>query len=116
MFLEDVVLPNDAAAEALISSSPVLEVLKISLSRDDFVVALRVCSPSLKSFTTICGMRFVLVKGAKLTMWLVWTISVARKHLVNIKRSLHLLLSEEDTRIVLAGTRASQEVPCYTLH
>uniref|UniRef100_M4CQJ1 FBD domain-containing protein n=1 Tax=Brassica campestris TaxID=3711 RepID=M4CQJ1_BRACM len=51
MFLEDVVLPSDAAAEALISSSPVLEVLKICLSRDDFVVALRVCSPSLKSFT-----------------------------------------------------------------
>ena len=55
-------------------------------------------------------MRLVLVKGPKLT------ISVARKHLVNIKRSLHLLLSEEDTRIVLAGTQASQEVPCYTLH
>ncbi|KAL0709730.1 hypothetical protein Bca4012_016708 [Brassica carinata] len=51
MFLEDVVLPSDAAAEALISSSPVLEVLKICLSKDDFVVALRVCSPSLKSFT-----------------------------------------------------------------
>ncbi|XP_056861258.1 F-box/FBD/LRR-repeat protein At5g18770-like [Raphanus sativus] len=51
MYLEDVVMPSDAAAEALISSSPVLEVLKISLSREDFVVALRVCSPSLKSFT-----------------------------------------------------------------
>ncbi|CAH8381420.1 unnamed protein product [Eruca vesicaria subsp. sativa] len=51
MFLEDVVLPSDIAAEALISSSPVLEVLKISLSRYDFVVALRVCSTSLKSFT-----------------------------------------------------------------
>ncbi|RID68709.1 hypothetical protein BRARA_C00852 [Brassica rapa] len=51
MYLEDVVLPSDAAAEALISSSPVLEVLKICLSKDDFVVALRVCSPSLKSFT-----------------------------------------------------------------
>ncbi|XP_056861264.1 F-box/FBD/LRR-repeat protein At5g18770-like isoform X2 [Raphanus sativus] len=51
MFLEDVVMPSDSAAEALISSSPVLEVLKISLSRDDFVVALRVCSPSLNSFT-----------------------------------------------------------------
>ncbi|KAL0709726.1 hypothetical protein Bca4012_016704 [Brassica carinata] len=51
MYLEDVVLPSDAAAETLISSSPVLEVLKICLSRHDFVVALRVCSPSLKSFT-----------------------------------------------------------------
>ena len=51
MFLEDVVLPSDAAAEELISCSPVLEVLKICLSKDDFVVALRVCSLSLKSFT-----------------------------------------------------------------
>ncbi|KAL0709727.1 hypothetical protein Bca4012_016705 [Brassica carinata] len=51
MYLEDVVLPSDAAAEELISSSPVLEVLKICLGRDDFAVALRVCSPSLKSFT-----------------------------------------------------------------
>ncbi|KAF3546022.1 hypothetical protein DY000_02000801 [Brassica cretica] len=51
MFLEDVVMPSDAAAEALISCSPVLQVLKICLSKDDFVVALRVCSPSLKSFT-----------------------------------------------------------------
>ncbi|KAL0710049.1 hypothetical protein Bca4012_017027 [Brassica carinata] len=53
MFLEDVVLPSDAAAEELISCSPVLEVLKIGLgssSKDDSVVALRVCSPSLKSF------------------------------------------------------------------
>ncbi|KAG2333714.1 hypothetical protein Bca52824_004894 [Brassica carinata] len=41
MYLEDVVLPSDAAAETLISSSPVLEILKICLSRDDFVVALR---------------------------------------------------------------------------
>ncbi|KAJ4875640.1 F-box/FBD/LRR-repeat protein [Raphanus sativus] len=51
LYLEDVVMPSDAAAEALISSSPVLEVLRICLSKDDFVVALRVRSPSLKSFT-----------------------------------------------------------------
>ncbi|KAJ4908169.1 F-box/FBD/LRR-repeat protein [Raphanus sativus] len=51
MFLEDVGLPSDAAAEALISSSPVLEVLKICLSKYDAVVALRVRSVSLKSFT-----------------------------------------------------------------
>ncbi|XP_018477488.2 F-box/FBD/LRR-repeat protein At5g18770-like [Raphanus sativus] len=51
MFLEDVVMPSDAAAEALLSCSPVLEVLKICLSKDDFVVVLRVYSPSLKSFT-----------------------------------------------------------------
>ncbi|WZZ38983.1 hypothetical protein YC2023_035242 [Brassica napus] len=50
MYLEDVVLPSDAAAEALISCSPVLEVLKICLSKDDSVVALRVRSLSLKSF------------------------------------------------------------------
>uniref|UniRef100_M4CRC4 FBD domain-containing protein n=1 Tax=Brassica campestris TaxID=3711 RepID=M4CRC4_BRACM len=37
-------------ALALISCSPVLEDLKICLSKDDSVVALRVCSPSLKSF------------------------------------------------------------------
>ncbi|RID68708.1 hypothetical protein BRARA_C00851, partial [Brassica rapa] len=51
MFLEDVGLPNDAAAEELISCSPVLQVLKICLCKYDSVVALRVCSPSLKSFT-----------------------------------------------------------------
>ncbi|XP_056857385.1 F-box/FBD/LRR-repeat protein At5g18770-like, partial [Raphanus sativus] len=50
MFLEDVILPSDAAAEALISCSPVLEVLKICLSKYDSVVALRVRSLSLKSF------------------------------------------------------------------
>ncbi|CAA7061918.1 unnamed protein product [Microthlaspi erraticum] len=51
MYLEDVIFPSDAAAEALISSSPVLTVLKISLSKNDAVVVLRVCSQSLKSFT-----------------------------------------------------------------
>ncbi|KAL0673273.1 hypothetical protein Bca4012_001254 [Brassica carinata] len=50
MFLEDVVLPSDAAAEALISCSPVLEDLKICISKDDSVLTLRVRSPSLKSF------------------------------------------------------------------
>ncbi|KAF8055057.1 hypothetical protein N665_1304s0010 [Sinapis alba] len=63
MFLEDVVLPSDAAAEALISSSPVLEVLKICLSKDDVVVALRVCSPSLKSFTLKRVQRRFYVRG-----------------------------------------------------
>ncbi|XP_048627264.1 F-box/FBD/LRR-repeat protein At5g18770-like isoform X2 [Brassica napus] len=73
MFLEDVVMPCDAAAEALISSSPVLEVLKISRSRDDVVVALRVCSASLKSFTlkgaeVLCprGNYSVLIDAPKL--------------------------------------------------
>ena len=73
MFLEDVVMPSDAAAEALISSSPVLEVLKISRSRDDVVVALRVCSASLKSFTlkgaeVLCprGNYSVLIDAPKL--------------------------------------------------
>ncbi|KAF2613157.1 hypothetical protein F2Q70_00007614 [Brassica cretica] len=73
MYLEDVVLPSDAAAEALISSSQVLEVLKISLSRDDVVVALRVCSASLKSFTLkgvercyVCGHYSVLIDAPKL--------------------------------------------------
>ncbi|RID68706.1 hypothetical protein BRARA_C00849 [Brassica rapa] len=73
MFLEDVVMPSDAAAEALISSSPVLEVLKISRSRDDAVVALRVCSASLKSFTlkgaeVLCprGNYSVLIDAPKL--------------------------------------------------
>ncbi|CAH2072411.1 unnamed protein product [Thlaspi arvense] len=51
MYLEDVILPSDAAAEALIGCSPVLEDLKISLHKYDFVVHLRVCSQSLKSFT-----------------------------------------------------------------
>ncbi|KAG2333376.1 hypothetical protein Bca52824_004556 [Brassica carinata] len=65
MFLEDVVLPSDAAAEALISCSPVLEVLKICLSRskDDSVVALRVCSPSLKSFTLKGAEPFYAPRG-----------------------------------------------------
>ncbi|KAJ0261178.1 F-box/FBD/LRR-repeat protein [Hirschfeldia incana] len=62
MYLEDVVLPSDAAAEALISSSPVLEVLKICLSRYDAVVALRVRSPSLKSFT-LRGVGLFFVRG-----------------------------------------------------
>ncbi|WZZ38611.1 hypothetical protein YC2023_034870 [Brassica napus] len=73
MFLEDVVMPSDAAAEALISCSPVLEVLKICLSKDDFVVALRVCSPSLKSFTLkgvercyVCRHYSVLIDAPKL--------------------------------------------------
>ena len=73
MYLEDVVLPSDAAAEALISSSQVLEVLKISLSRDDVVVALRVCSTSLKSFNlkgvercSVCGHYSVLIDAPKL--------------------------------------------------
>ena len=73
MYLEDVVLPSDAAAEALISSSQVLEVLKISLSRDDVVVALRVCSTSLKSFNLkgvercyVCGHYSVLIDAPKL--------------------------------------------------
>ncbi|ESQ41884.1 hypothetical protein EUTSA_v10013420mg [Eutrema salsugineum] len=39
MYLEDVIFPSDAAAEALISCSPVLEDLKICLSKDDFVVS-----------------------------------------------------------------------------
>ena len=51
MFLEDVGLPSDAAAEELISCSPVLQVLKICLCKYDSAVALRVCSLSLKSFT-----------------------------------------------------------------
>ncbi|KAL0735399.1 hypothetical protein Bca4012_011609 [Brassica carinata] len=42
-----------SAYEALVclNCSPVLEVLKICLGKYDSVVALRVCSPSLKSFT-----------------------------------------------------------------
>ncbi|KAF8055058.1 hypothetical protein N665_1304s0011 [Sinapis alba] len=63
MFLEDVVFPSDAAAEALISTSPVLEILKISLqSIDDVSVALRVCSPSLKRFT-LKGVERYYVRG-----------------------------------------------------
>ncbi|XP_056862458.1 F-box/FBD/LRR-repeat protein At5g18770-like [Raphanus sativus] len=62
MYLEDVVMPSDAAAEALISSSPVLEVLKISVSVDDAVVALRVCSKSLKSFA-LKGVERFYVRG-----------------------------------------------------
>ncbi|CAE6109185.1 unnamed protein product [Arabidopsis arenosa] len=51
MYLEDVFFPSDAAVETLISCSPVLEDLKISLNGDDVVVVLRVYSQSLKSFT-----------------------------------------------------------------
>ncbi|XP_020876667.1 F-box/FBD/LRR-repeat protein At5g18770 [Arabidopsis lyrata subsp. lyrata] len=51
MYLEDVFFPSDAAVEMLISCSPVLEDLKISLNRYDDVVVLRVYSQSLKSFT-----------------------------------------------------------------
>ncbi|KAG2238901.1 hypothetical protein Bca52824_089761 [Brassica carinata] len=48
--MEDVVLPSDAAAEELISCSPVFEVLKICLTKDDVLEALRVFSLSLGSF------------------------------------------------------------------
>lgn len=51
MHLEKVIFPSDEAAEALISSSPVLKDLKMSQSRDDAVEVLRVRSTSLKSFT-----------------------------------------------------------------
>ncbi|CAL9230821.1 unnamed protein product [Arabidopsis halleri] len=51
MYLEDVLFPSDEAAGTLISCSPVLEDLKISLNGDDVVVVLRVYSQSLKSFT-----------------------------------------------------------------
>ncbi|CAA7061919.1 unnamed protein product [Microthlaspi erraticum] len=64
MYLEDVVFPSDAAAETLISCSPVLEVLKISLSIYDVVVALRVCSQSLKNFTLKRADPDRRVKGA----------------------------------------------------
>ncbi|KAJ0261179.1 FBD-associated F-box protein [Hirschfeldia incana] len=51
LHLEKVVFPSDEAAEALISSSPVLKDLKMSQSRDDSVQILRVRSKSLKIFT-----------------------------------------------------------------
>ncbi|KAJ4908168.1 F-box/FBD/LRR-repeat protein [Raphanus sativus] len=62
MYLEAVTFPSDAAAKALISCSPVLEVLKICLGKDDILVALRVCSLSLKSLTLKQAKR-VYVRG-----------------------------------------------------
>jgi len=64
MYLEDVVFPSDAAAETLISCSPVLEDLKLSLHRDDVVVVLRVYSQSLKSFTLKRAVPVYAINGA----------------------------------------------------
>ncbi|KAF8055056.1 hypothetical protein N665_1304s0009 [Sinapis alba] len=51
LHLEKVVFPSEEAAEALISTSPVLKDLKMSQSRYDSLQILRVSSKSLKSFT-----------------------------------------------------------------